>query len=369
VAVVRQAVITPQGGALEAPSGRVRVEFPPGAVAQDVRVRYVPQGRGDDTHFFVFHLEASQDTPANLPVIRFQRPLTLTLSYTQAEVEALAEDSLRLAYFDYDEAGHGRGMGRRTSMDDGSGSTSWVYDERGRVITETKVINGAGTFVTQWSYYADDQVWTMSYPGSPAETVTYRYNIMGLVESVRSNLDNNLYYVQSSDYDATGRVELRVLGNNVLRTERVYYPWTTTNGRGRLQQLKAGTPSNPTSLQDLRYWYDAVGNVTRIEDWKAGSPEALDFSYDDLDRLIGVSGAYTASYTYNEIGNITAWDEGTSVHYYYESGKPHAVTTVGVPPWYIKGSYSYDANGNMTGRTVNDTSYTLTYDAENRLTR
>ncbi|MGB4976267.1 MAG: hypothetical protein WBR35_05970 [Anaerolineae bacterium] len=41
--------------------------------------------------------------------------------------------------------------------------------------------------------------------------------------------------------------------------------------------------------------------------------------------------------------------------------KPHAVQQAG------SSAYSYDCNGNMTGRTVGGVTYSLVYDAENRL--
>jgi hypothetical protein len=62
-------------------------------------------------------------------------------------------------------------------------------------------------------------------------------------------------YVQSAAYDAPGRVTQRVLGNNILQTNYTYYPWTTVNGQGRLQNIQTG------SLQNMSYTYDAVGNV------------------------------------------------------------------------------------------------------------
>ena len=36
------------------------------------------------------------------------------------------------------------GLGRRTAMSDTAGSAAWVYDQRGREISETKVISGTG---------------------------------------------------------------------------------------------------------------------------------------------------------------------------------------------------------------------------------
>lgn len=56
-------------------------------------------------------------------------------------------------------------IGRRTHMTDTTGSTVWVYDARGRVTGETKLITGAGTFYTQWAYDAADRLKSTTYPG------------------------------------------------------------------------------------------------------------------------------------------------------------------------------------------------------------
>jgi RHS repeat-associated protein len=178
-------------------------------------------------------------------------------------------------------------------------------------------------------------------------------------------------YVSSTDYDAAGRVDLRTLGNG-RRTDYVYYNWTDVNGLGRVKYIKTGTTSSPTSLQYMYYVYDAVGNVTQIKDYRAGGTQTQSFSYDALDRLKtaaasgGTGGTYSQkSYSYNAIGNITNF-EGTA-YYYQDAAHKHAVTHLnGTLPAYQK--YWYDANGNMTTRKVGSNTYTLTYDAENRLT-
>ena len=64
--------------------------------------------------------------------------------------------------------------------------------------------------------------------------------------------------------------------------------------------------------------------------------------------------AYTETYTYNAIGNITSRNGAA---YTYGSGRPHAVTQAGAT------AYTYDANGNMTGRGAQ----ALAWDAEDRL--
>jgi hypothetical protein len=54
-------------------------------------------------------------------------------------------------------------------------------------------------------------------------------------------------------------------------------------------------------------------------------------------RLTAVSGAYSHSYAYNQIGNLTS-KNGASYSY---GTKPHAVTLAG------SSAYSYDNNSNL----------------------
>ncbi|MCO6452041.1 MAG: RES domain-containing protein [Caldilineales bacterium] len=279
------------------------------------------------------------------------------------------------------------GRGHRTGMSDGSGSAAWVYDTRGRVTKETKTIGGT-IFVTQWSYDAADRVKTMSYPSPGTETVTYAYNPQGLLAGMTSSLGTYPKYVESSVYDAANRLTQRVMRNSstiAWTTSRTYYPWNTANGLGRLQNITTG------SLQNLTYTYDAAGNVKTIVD-ASNSSQKQCFNYDELDRVTqgytGNSGctAYAATgngpfdeqYTYAANGNLDrrkiikpSWLDNWYTYNATVSGcttgtpspKSHAVSQAG------SNTYSYDCNGNMTGRTVSGIGYTLTYDAENRLTQ
>ncbi|GAB4580386.1 MAG: hypothetical protein Fur0022_31270 [Anaerolineales bacterium] len=79
--------------------------------------------------------------------------------------------------YSYDNNGVNEGWGRRTSMTDSSGSTSWAYDIRGRVTQETKTITGSGTFVTQWSYNSADMLHTMTYPANNASALGGNLNL------------------------------------------------------------------------------------------------------------------------------------------------------------------------------------------------
>ncbi len=118
----------------------------------------------------------------------------------------------------------------------------------------------------------------------------------------------------------------------------------------------------------FRSW-TKVGNtyLNSYVEWSAA--ERGVFGYDALDRLVSavVTGTlgYTQVYTYDAIGNLLGKsDAGT--YTYPTSGvgtvRPHAVTATT-----NGGSFGYDANGNMVTRVLSPTTYTLVYDAENRL--
>ncbi len=209
--------------------------------------------------------------------------------------------------YTYDQGPNGKG--RRTGMTDASGSTTWGYDARGRVISETKTITGQPAFTTFQSYNSADLPETMTYPDG--EVVTNTYTPQMLLDTV-SGTSN---YVTDSTYDSAGRLKNRAFGNTT-QSAYTYYPWTQQGGR--LQVLKSGTSADPAALQNLSYAYDAVGNIKTITDALAG-PQTQNFGYDSLDRL-------TSAYT-----------------------------TGGADGLYNEG-YSYDvATGNLTGRTSNNT--------------
>ncbi len=283
----------------------------------------------------------------------------------------------RLASYAYDSTTSGnKGIGRRTSMTDGSGSTTWFYDERGRVTSETKAISGPGSFKTQYAYNSADMMTSMTYPGNNSngagETVTFGYNRQMALNQMYSST-NNYYYVPTMTYDAAGRVTQRQLGgtspsNYTLFTGYTYNPWNTDGGR--LQSLNSAVYSIPViTRQDLDYTYDNNGNIETIADYAAdGGTQTQTFTYDTLDRLTsavatgGTGGTYTSqNYVYDSTtGNLSSKAGQTLT--YGDAAHRHAATA------YNGWEYIYDANGNMTHRDPPDANYyDFTYDTENRL--
>jgi RHS repeat-associated protein/uncharacterized repeat protein (TIGR01451 family) len=276
--------------------------------------------------------------------------------------------------YGYDNGANG--IGRRTSAtvfnSDGSvsNSVSWAHDGRGRVTSETRTIAGGGTYTTGYGYDSADRVRQITYPSG--EVTIQSYSARGLP----TTLVGSASYVSGATYDDPGRLTLLQLNGNAQQTSYGFYPWNQgANNGGRLQQIRSGPSGAPASLQNLTHTYDAVGNVMTIVDALAG-PQTQSFEYDELHRLLrgyttgGSSGSYDERYTYSGIGNLTS-KAGMTYTYYAPSpvgcatgtdaSKPHAVMQAGA------NTYSYDCNGNMTGRTIGGAAYTLGYDYENRL--
>ncbi len=247
------------------------------------------------------------------------------------------------------------------------------YDALGNVTEETRFIQDPES--TAYSSYRFKSTYDLLgrltrfiYPSS-ALTVNYTYNVTGALEAVTRGLTNLKDVVNNIDYSPVGQMTSITYANGV----------TTTNTYDPAQDYKltakvttgiydpAFTSTTSSSIQNLSYTYDTVGNITSIVD-SSFTPTAktISYGYDDLNRLLSAStsglssGDYSETYEYDALGNIT-YKSDLGFMLYEGTGKngsnPHAVTEVAGT------SYTYDANGNLTSN--GDHNYT--WDKRNRL--
>src|SRR6185369_11986975 len=123
------------------------------------------------------------------------------------------------------------------------------------------------------------------------------------------------------------------------------------DGLNRLTRLKHVKGVN--TLADFQYQFSNANNITQMTD-SAGTHS---YSYDSLDRLTAAthpSGQANESYTYDDVGNRTASQQGSSYTYQAYNRLVSANGT----------SFSYDTNGNQTSKTDAGSAWTYTWDYE-----
>ncbi|MDR4504178.1 MAG: hypothetical protein MRK01_05195 [Candidatus Scalindua sp.] len=280
---------------------------------------------------------------------------------------------------------------------DQSGEEHNSYDKRGRVRWVVKRIkgdgqNGLNNYYSGMEYDSMDRVTSLTYPDGAYGN--YKYNDRGLLESVPGVID-------SYDYNPAGQNKVLELACGTKTT----YDY---DQRLRLSGLKTTRNSDGLTLQDLKYTYDGVSNITNITDGRGnetldtigtelgiGPAEARKFNatqsfiYDSLYRLTQAKNTDiygTINYRYDHIGNMvrknvvltdpeplmdlgvmtSGGTAGTSGRIGRNQGDPpgpHAITNTEKGP---NGAmvFTYDDNGNM--RT--DRGMTLNWDFKDRLT-
>lgn len=303
--------------------------------------------------------------------------------------------------YHYDDAGPvPAGDGTQAVPANLAGKLAWVadlsgaeyssYDARGRLTGKIKRIpdpaNGVlASYQCRYEYDAMDRTTRLHYPDG--DWCDYGYNSRGLPETISGGPGG---IITGIDYIPTGQMDAVRYGNGVA-TAYGYDP------RLRLKTLVTRNTALNTQLIHFAYTFDAVSNITRIDDNRQHIAPADPrentqiFSYDSLYRI--TSAEYPAyvngtpgniSYRYDRIGNmlsqtsnITATENGLPLTNLGTMGYggtmgpngrtgrngnqpgPHALTAISGG----NRSYPYDANGNME----NIDGMTCTWDFKDRL--
>jgi RHS repeat-associated protein len=284
--------------------------------------------------------------------------------------------------FAYDEPGYGAAVGRKTRAWTAEGiQRTWAYDARGRVTTATLTVDGQ-TYLQRFAYDAMDRLAQRVDPDG--EVLTVAYGPHGWPTA----LSGWSAYAGNAAYNAAGQLTtLTLFGGSLL--QRAYDPRT-------LRVVRIQGPG-----LDLGYAYDLAGNVRRITDTVRS--EVWAFAYDELDRLVGMSGPVSGTWTLDE-GGRWLWRTEGGASWTYDYGDP---TPSAVPPgsyrvylplvmrgsgircldeaWHAAWAGSdrgrswrlvsvsdgttlgYDGNGNVLTRTVGGAEWRYVYDPENRL--
>ena len=137
----------------------------------------------------------------------------------------------------------------------GTNSAAYFYDIKGRLTTESKVIDSS-TYTTAYTYDGADGLVThyLSY----GEVITNEYNGRGLPGTLKSGAST--YLVNSTAYNASGNIT-GIAFSNTTATNFGYWGLDHQDGvnparsYGKLWEIKTVKSGSP-DLQDVQHTWD-----------------------------------------------------------------------------------------------------------------
>lgn len=262
-----------------------------------------------------------------------------------------AYDSVQQVEFTYDANGN------RASMTDTIGTTTFAYDQVGRLINS---VDPAGHSVTYEYDYAGQQV-ALTYPdGMIAQ---FEYNLEGLLIRTYTPNTGESHY----EYNELRQICLTTQPNGVT----VSYAYDAV---GNITHLKQETASG-VSFTEEQYTYDVVDRRVQVVEISPQQSVTTTFEYDDLDRLISSTSTddTRTGYTYDAAGNrITQMGRriiGDNVDSYMRSFEYNAANqlTDMLDSAFGQAKYYYDASGNRIGMQTPELKVEYDYNPEGRL--
>ena len=220
-------------------------------------------------------------------------------------------------------------LGRRTTLTDGTGTTTFTPDPLGRVTQVT----APNTGTVGYSYTARGERSQLTYPDGTV--VDYRYLADGRLDTVTEGSTTLADY----GYDALGRLDQATMGNGAVTSY-------TYDNADRLRDLH--TTVGSSTVTRFEYEVDRLGLRTQSTETLSGTVRTIDYAYDGLLRLTGAteSPGTSYSYSYDRVGNRT------------DGGRTYNAANEVI-------SFTYDDAGNL----LNDGSTSYSYDALGRLTQ
>ena len=278
--------------------------------------------------------------------------------------------------------------GRRISMTDGTGTSTWAYDAFGEITSST---NGAGSTVS-YSYDADGHQTGIVYPGS-GHAVTDGYNVGGQLTSVTDWNGASTTFGYDPDGDNTtttypnGTTVTNGFNTGDQETSTTLTQGTTTlgadtYGRDGAGQVASSTPSGSlpgpaetdtyTPLQQLaatgtaaasKFGYNSADDPTNLggvtEEFDSAGQLCWSTSATVTSPTCATTPSGATTYTYNTVGERTATTpaSGTASSFGYNQAKE--LTTASTPSG--SGTYAYNGDGLRTAKTVSGVTTQFTW--------
>jgi RHS repeat-associated protein len=230
----------------------------------------------------------------------------------------------------------------RTKMEDGTGRTSYEYDQLDRLI---KTKDGHGN-TTSYEYDLANEQTKITYPNG--KNVTHEYDNAGQLKSVTDWLEHTTKFTYSPDNELT---TTKFPGTNNEDT----YAYEINDAMSEIKMTKGSE-----TLASLVYTRNKDSQVEKVTSKGLPGEEKPAFGYDTNNRLIK---GFTTTYKYDEANNPTTI--GSTTYKYdsaneLEKAEASKATTA---------TYTYDELGERTKtKPTTGPATTYTYDQAGNLT-
>ncbi|MEX5213392.1 MAG: DNRLRE domain-containing protein [Nitrospiraceae bacterium] len=228
--------------------------------------------------------------------------------------QACGTNAVVYTYDDLTPGNHG--IGRLKQVTDASGTVTFAYDPMSRIKQSTKTLDGTD-YVTQSTYDGLGRLVTVTYPGTPAKTVSYDYDGPWLKRVYEVG---GTTYAQYSGWNALGQIASTTFGNGVTTTNTYAQTSNSTCPQQsfRLCTLKTTGPMTGGSSNTLSFTPEADTYLN----------EAFPTSnFGDADH-VEVSGQYQGSWKRNAYLRFNV------------TGVPVSATITSVTLTVVNGGYS-----------------------------
>jgi RHS repeat-associated protein len=261
--------------------------------------------------------------------------------------------------------------GKRTKMTDGTGTTTYKYDQLDR-LTETE--NGHKE-ITKYGYDLANEQTKITYPNTKA--VTREYDKAGRLEKVTdwssnvtkfaydadSDLKTTTYPTGTSNvdtytYDETDAMkEVKMAKGAEILASLVYT-------RNKDSQVKSATSKGLPGEEKPAYEYDTNSRITKgatipYKYDAANNPTTIGTGTYKYDKASELETGPSLTYTYNELGERTKTKPTTGPATTYGYDQASDLTSVELPKEgekaEIKDTYTYNGDGLRTSQTINGT--------------
>jgi RHS repeat-associated protein len=264
--------------------------------------------------------------------------------------------------------------GRRTSMCDGSGGTSWVHDKMGRVKQERRSVGAQGVnHYIDYTFNLDGSLGVLQTP--PMKTLNYTYSRAGRSTQLVDSTDS-INFALNATYAPPGELTAVTLGSGTG-----FNGFTVANAyNNRLQPTLLSATNSTTGSTvfsdsfDFHLGAGDNGNVYKVvnnRDTTHGRDQ--NFTYDSLNRILSGQSSGTGGTSWGDTYVIDPWGNLTNMNPI--SGKGYGQNFQAAPASVQNqlNGYCNDSAGNLVLNTScpqpPGTAFTPTYyyDAENRL--